>query len=95
MNATDIMTPDVICAAPDTPLPELVRLMLDHHISALPIVEDGHIVGIVTEGDLLHRAELGDRAPSVRLAGIFHVYRSARRRLYPSHAHKASETHDA
>ena len=59
MNAADVMTPDVICAAPDTPLPELVRLMLDHQISALPIVEDGRIVGIVSEGDLLHRAETG------------------------------------
>ena len=59
MNAVDVMTPDVICAAPDTLLPELVRLMLDHQISALPIVEDGRIVGIVSEGDLLHRAETG------------------------------------
>ena len=59
MNAADVMTPDVICAAPDTPLPELVRLMLDNQISALPIVEDGRIVGIVSEGDLLRRAEAG------------------------------------
>jgi CBS domain-containing protein len=57
MNAADVMTPDVICAAPDTLLPELVRLMLDHQISALPVVDDGRIVGIVSEGDLLHRAE--------------------------------------
>ena len=47
MNATDIMTPDVIYAAPDTPLRDLVRLMLDNHVSALPIVEYGRIVGIV------------------------------------------------
>ena len=59
MNAADVMTPDVICATPDTPLPELVRLMLDNQISALPIVEDGRIVGIVSEGDLLRRAETG------------------------------------
>lgn len=59
MNAADVMTPDVISAAPDTPLPELVRLMLDNHVSALPIVEGGRVVGIVSEGDLLHRAETG------------------------------------
>ncbi len=59
MNAADVMTPDVITAAPDTPLPELVRLMLDHEISAVPIVEDGRIVGIVSETDLLHRAGAG------------------------------------
>jgi CBS domain-containing protein len=62
MNAADVMTPDVICAAPDTPLPELIRLMLDHQISALPIVEDRRVVGIVSEGDLLRRAET-DAAP--------------------------------
>jgi CBS domain-containing protein len=59
MNAADVMTPDVVYAAPDTPLPELVRLMLDNRISALPIVEAGHVVGIVSEGDLLRRAETG------------------------------------
>ena len=53
MNAADVMTPDVISAAPDTPLSELVRLMLDHQISALPIVQDGRIVGIVDEEDIL------------------------------------------
>jgi CBS domain-containing protein len=65
MNATDIMTPDVIYAAPDTPLRDLVRLMLDNHVSALPIVEYGRIVGIVSEGDLFRRVEIGtDPRPS-------------------------------
>jgi CBS domain-containing protein len=59
MNATDIMTPDVICAAPNTPLRDLVRLMLDNHVSALPIMEHGRIVGIVSEGDLFRRVEIG------------------------------------
>jgi CBS domain-containing protein len=59
MNAADVMTPDVICGTPDTPLLELVRLMLDNHVSALPIVENGRVVGIVSEGDLMRRAEAG------------------------------------
>jgi CBS-domain-containing membrane protein len=59
MHATDVMTPDVICAAPETPVSEVVRLMLDHRISAMPIVAEGRIVGIVSEGDLLRRAETG------------------------------------
>ena len=59
MNAADIMTPDVISATPETPLLDLVRLMLDHHVSALPIVEGGSIVGIVSEGDLMRRAKAG------------------------------------
>ena len=59
MHAADVMTPDVVSATPETPLAELVRLMLDNRISALPIVDGGHIVGIVSEGDLLRRAEAG------------------------------------
>ncbi len=59
MHAVDVMTPDVICAAPETPVPELIRLMLDNRISAVPIMADGQIVGIVSEGDLLRRAETG------------------------------------
>ena len=57
MHAADVMTPDVICASPDTSLAELVHLMLDHQVSAIPIVEDGRIVGIISESDLLHRVE--------------------------------------
>ncbi len=40
--------------------------MLDNQISALPIVEDGRIVGIVSEGDLLRRAETGTEPPPSR-----------------------------
>jgi CBS domain-containing protein len=68
MHAVDIMTPDVICAPPETSLPELIGLMLENGISAVPIVADGSIVGIVSEGDLLRRAEIGtERRPSRRL----------------------------
>ena len=58
MHAADVMTPDVICGAPETPVSELIRLMLDHRM-AMPIVAQGRIVGIVSEGDLLRRAETG------------------------------------
>ncbi len=65
MNAADVMTPDVICAGPETSVAELVHLMLDNQVSAIPIVEDGRIAGIVSEGDLLRRTETGtERRPS-------------------------------
>ncbi|MDE2580936.1 MAG: CBS domain-containing protein [Rhodospirillales bacterium] len=66
MQARDIMTPDVITVAPDTALPELVRLMLERRISAVPVVEDGTLVGLVSEGDLLRRPELGTAATRPR-----------------------------
>ena len=59
MNAADVMTTDVVSAAPGTPLAELIHLMLDNRISAIPVLEHGRIIGIVSEGDLVRRAETG------------------------------------
>jgi CBS domain-containing protein len=91
MNATDIMTPDVIYAAPDTPLRVLVRLMLDNHVSALPIVEYGRIVVIVSEGDLFRRVEIGtEPRPSAWQALLRSTDRLAAD-YTRSHGQKASE----
>jgi CBS domain-containing protein len=57
MLASDIMTRDVVTIAPDADIAEAVTLMIQHRISALPVVRDGAVVGIVSEGDLLRRAE--------------------------------------
>jgi CBS domain-containing protein len=57
MNASDIMTRGVITVSPDTSVSEMVALMLRHRISAVPVVDHDVLVGIVSEGDLLRRAE--------------------------------------
>jgi CBS domain-containing protein len=60
MKAGDIMTWPVISIEPDAPVQTAIVRMLKHRISALPVVEaDGGLVGIVSEGDLLRRAEIG------------------------------------
>jgi len=60
MNAADVMTRRVISVTPDTSIDNAVTLMLEHHISGLLVVDaGGHLAGVVTEGDLLHRSELG------------------------------------
>lgn len=59
MNAADVMTPDVITVQTHTPLDQIVALMLNHGISGLPVMDGEALVGIVTEGDLLRRVELG------------------------------------
>ncbi len=63
MNAADIMTPDVITVRPDTPLDQIVTVMLESRISGVPVLDEDAIVGIVTEGDLLRRVELGSEPP--------------------------------
>jgi CBS domain-containing protein len=59
MQASEIMTTDVVAVHPDTPLEDVVQLMLTHRISGLPVVEDGVVVGMISEGDLLRRPETG------------------------------------
>jgi CBS domain-containing protein len=58
------MTRRVVTVKPDTGVPEIAALLLDHHISAVPVLDtDGGVVGIVSEGDLLHRHETETERP--------------------------------
>lgn len=59
MRAMDVMTTEVITIGPDASVQRLAELLSERGVSGLPVVEDGRIVGIVSEGDLLHRAETG------------------------------------
>ncbi len=59
MQASDVMTPKIVSIGPSAPIREAIRLMLDDRVSGLPVVDAaGKLVGILTEGDLLHRSEI-------------------------------------
>ena len=63
MKAAEIMTHSVVTVPPSASIEEAIRLMAAHRISGIPVVtEDGVVVGIVTEGDLLRRTETGTDA---------------------------------
>ena len=58
MRAKDVMTRDLIAVTPDATVLQAARLMLQHHISGLPVVDaSGKLVGILSEGDFLRRRE--------------------------------------
>ena len=60
MKARDVMVSPVITVKPDASVREVAQTLLERRISAVPVVDDqGKVVGIVSEGDLLHRAEAG------------------------------------
>ena len=62
MQAKDILTRDVITVTHDNAVRDVARIMLDNRISAVPVVDtSGSLVGIVSEGDLMHRSEAGTR----------------------------------
>jgi CBS domain-containing protein len=60
MQAKDIMSTNVMTVTPETQVLEIAKLMLERHISAVPVVDpNNHVLGIVSEGDLIQRPELG------------------------------------
>jgi CBS domain-containing protein len=66
-QVSDVMTREVITAAPDTPVAELAALLERNRIKRVPIVEDGRIVGIVSRANLLQGlASLKDKGPQAR-----------------------------
>jgi CBS domain-containing protein len=60
MKAADVMTTRVIAVAADRPVNEIAKLLLEHRISAVPVVDaDERLLGIVSEGDLMRREDTG------------------------------------
>jgi CBS domain-containing protein len=61
MRVSEVMSRGVVSVAPSARVAEAARLMLDHRISGLPVVDaGGHVVGMIAEGDFLRRAETGN-----------------------------------
>ncbi|HTQ83745.1 MAG TPA: CBS domain-containing protein, partial [Pseudolabrys sp.] len=58
MKAEDVMTRNVISIDPDATVLQAARLMLQHRISGLPVIDKGgQLVGVISEGDFLRRRE--------------------------------------
>ena len=74
MRVTDLMTRNCISVLTSTTLADAARIMLENHVAGLPVLDThGKLVGIVSEGDLLRRAELGtDGKPMNSLKAFLH-----------------------
>jgi len=60
MNVVDIMVRDVACVGPDTSVREAASLMLERRISGVPVIDgERRVLGVVSEGDLIRRPEMG------------------------------------
>lgn len=60
MRASDVMTKPVVSVAPEASVASIARLLIERRISAVPVIgADRRLLGIVSEGDLIRRAETG------------------------------------
>lgn len=61
LTVEEVMTRSVITIGPDHAARHAAQLMLEHRIGALPVLDDGHLIGIITETDIV-RAFVGTTA---------------------------------
>lgn len=53
MKVKDIMNPDVVFCKPEDSVRDTAKILKEHNVSGAPVIEDGKLVGIVSEADLL------------------------------------------
>jgi CBS domain-containing protein len=72
MRAADVMSERVFKARPETSVADVAQLLVERQISAVPVVDaDDRVIGIITERDLMRRAEIGTvPSPSGEAAGF-------------------------
>ena len=66
MQVKDVMTANPACCTPDTPLPEVARMMVDNDCGEIPVVENKESripVGVVTDRDIVCRTVAKDKNP--------------------------------
>jgi len=64
MIAADVMVRNVVSVKPDDTVGDVVDLLLEHDISAVPVTDDeNRVVGILSEADLIHRQEIDTEKP--------------------------------
>lgn len=93
MKARNVMVSPVITVKPDASVKEVAQILLQHHISALPVVDDaGQLTGIVSESDLMRRADLGtERRRSRWLSALFSDEESLAAEYVKAHGHKVAD----
>lgn len=72
LKVRDLMTADVVTVRPTTPIKDAARLLVEHRISGMPVVDGGRVVGVISEGDLIvkeHGADPVERRPLARIFG--------------------------
>jgi len=73
MRVADVMTKDVLTLGPEASVKEVARVLVEHRVSGLPVVADGKVLGVISEGDVLFK-EQGPRERKGVLAWLLDPY---------------------
>jgi CBS domain-containing protein len=56
MRVREVMTEDVLTIGPEAPLKDVAKILVEHGVSGLPVCDiEGHVVGVISEGDILYK----------------------------------------
>ena len=92
MDAKDVMTPNVITVNEQTDVATIAKLLIERHISAVPVVDkQDKLIGIVSEGDLIRRPEEGTEAPKSWWLSFLTVPDDAARAYSKAHGQSAGD----
>lgn len=92
MKVNDIMSTNVATVAPDTSVQEIATLMVRSRISGVPVVDaNGTVLGMVSEGDLIRRHEMGTDKPLSRWVSLLTGQEQKARDFVKSHGTHAHE----
>jgi acetoin utilization protein AcuB len=72
ITVDEVMTKNVMTVSEKTPIEEAARIMADNKIGGLPVIRDGHVVGIITETDLfkIFLEFMGAREKGIRITAL-------------------------
>jgi len=92
VKARDIMSTKVVTVSPMTSVRDIAALMVEKHVSGLPVLnENGTLVGMISEGDLLRRLEIGTEKRRRRWASFFSGVDEQAREFTKSHGLRAGD----
>jgi CBS domain-containing protein len=92
MTVRDVMTRPVISVRPEWPLKDVARLLVEHRISGVPVVDsDGAVLGVVSEADFLLKGQGASAAHRRPLARLFADDQATKERIAKAEASTAGE----
>jgi CBS domain-containing protein len=91
MRVEELMTQPEIVISPTADITEAARLMVAHGISGLPVIDQDVVVGMLTEGDFLRRAELGTEVKRAGWRSFFATPGRLAAEYVQSHGRKVAE----